>query len=84
MLLDAHPTLARQLVAQKGARSYTTLEADILESDEAHGDASREIYLELARRDGWHVVATAGEDGAVRDVDAIAADVWAAVEPLLP
>jgi len=33
---------------------------------------------------GWHVVETAGEDAAVRDVDAIAADVWAGVEPLLP
>jgi dTMP kinase len=84
VLLDAHPKLARELVAKKGARSYTSLEADILESDEAHGDASREIYLELARRDGWHVVGTVGEDGSVRDVDEIAADIWAAVEPLLP
>jgi len=83
VLLDAHPSLARELVARKGARSYTSLEADILESDEAHGDASREIYLELARRDGWHVVETAGEDGTVRAVDEIAADIWAAVEPLL-
>ena len=83
VLLDAHPKLARELVAKKGARSYTTLEADILESDEAHGDAAREIYLELARRDGWHVVGAAGEDGAVRDVDEIAADIWAAVEPRL-
>lgn len=83
VLLDAHPKLARELVAKKGARSYTTLEADILESDETHGNASREIYLELARRDAWHVVGAAGEDGAVRDVDEIAADVWAAVEPLL-
>jgi dTMP kinase len=84
VLLDAHPKLARELVAKKGARSYTSLEADILESDEAHGDASREIYLELARREGWHVVGTVGEDGSVRDVDEIAADIWAAVEPLLP
>jgi dTMP kinase len=84
VLLDAHPKLARELVAKKGARSYTSLEADILESDEAHGDASREIYLELARRDGWHVVGTVGEDGSVRDVDEIAADIWGAVEPLLP
>ena len=84
VLLDAHPKLARELVAKKGERSYTTLEADILESDEAHGDASREIYLELARRDDWHVVGTAGDDGSVRDVDEIAADVWAVVEPLLP
>jgi dTMP kinase len=84
VLLDAHPKLARELVAKKGARSYTSLEADILESDEAHGDASREIYLELARRDDWHVVGTAREDGRVRDIDEIAADIWAAVEPRLP
>jgi thymidylate kinase len=75
--------LARELVARKGSRSYTTLEADILESDTAHGDASREIYLELARREGWHVVDAAGEDGAVRGVDEIADEIWAAVEPLL-
>jgi dTMP kinase len=84
VLLDAHPKLARELVAKKGARSYTSLEADILESDEAHGDASREIYLELARRDDWHVVGTAREDGSVRDIDEIAAEIWAAVEPRLP
>jgi dTMP kinase len=84
VLLDAHPKLARELVAKKGARSYTSLEADILESDEAHGDASREIYLELARRDEWHVVGTARDDGSVRDIDEIAAEIWAAVEPRLP
>jgi dTMP kinase len=83
VLLDAHPKLARELVAKKGARSYTSLEADILESDEAHGDASREIYLELARRDDWHVVDAAREDGSVRDIDEIAAEVWSAVEPRL-
>jgi len=83
VLLDAHPRLARTLVAKKGARPYTTLEADILESDEAHGDASREIYLELAQRDGWCVVETAGDDGGMRDVDAIAAEIWTAVEPAL-
>jgi len=84
VLLDTNVTLARELVAKKGERSYTTLEADILESNAEHGDASREIYLELARRDGWYVVGTAREDGAVRDVDDIAAEVWAAVERLLP
>jgi dTMP kinase len=83
VLLDVPATLARELVARKGERSYTTLEADILESDTAHGDASREIYLELARREGWHVVDAAGEDGTVRGVDEIADEIWAAVEPLL-
>jgi len=83
VLLDAPPALARELVARKGARSYTALEHDILESDVAHLDASREIYLDLALREGWRVVATAGEDGAVRSVDDVAAEIWTAVEPLL-
>ena len=84
VLLDAPQTLARELVARKSARSYTELEADILESDAAHGEAAREIYLELARREGWRVVGTARDDGAVRSVEEIAAEIWATVEPLLP
>jgi dTMP kinase len=83
VLLDAPVALARELVARKGARGYTTLEADIHESDRLHTDATREVYLELAERDGWHVVSTADEDGALRDVSEIADEVWAAVEPLL-
>jgi dTMP kinase len=80
VLLDAPATLARELVARKGARSYTGLSHDIHESDTEHGDASREIYLALAARPDWHVVSTADDAGALRDVDAIAADVWTVVE----
>jgi dTMP kinase len=83
LLLDAPPALARELVGRKSARAYTTLVEDIHESDSAHTDATREVYLELARREGWRVVPTAGEDGAVREVDEIAGEIWAAVEPLL-
>ena len=83
VLLDAPPALARELVGRKGARGYTTLEADIHESDTEHGDASREVYLDLAGREGWSVVATADGDGSAREVDVIAAEVWAAAEPLL-
>lgn len=83
VLLDAPPALARELVGRKSARSYTTLAEDIHEADRAHTDATREVYLELAQRDGWHVVAAADDDGALRDVDDVAAEIWAAVEPLL-
>ena len=83
ILLDAPATLARELVARKGARAYTTLEADIHESAAGHGDASREVYLELAEREGWRVVSTAAQDGAARDVAEIAKEIWGAVEPLL-
>jgi dTMP kinase len=83
ILLDAPVALARSLVGQKAARGYTTLEADIHEADAVHSSATREVYLELAERDDWRVVSTAGGDGAARDVGDIAAEVWAAVEPLL-
>ncbi len=83
VLLDAPAAGARELVARKGARPYTTLDADILESDAAHGGASREIYLQLAQRDGWHVVDATSEDGDLRGVDEIADEIWAAVEPRL-
>jgi len=83
VLLDAPVALARELVAKKAARGYTTLEADIHEADAAHSRATREVYLELAERDGWHVVRAEGDGGEPRAVDEIAGEVWAAVEPLL-
>jgi dTMP kinase len=83
ILLDAPVALARRLVGRKAARGYTTLEADIHESDAVHSTATREVYLELAERDDWRIVSTAGDEGAARDVDDIAAEIWAAVEPLL-
>ena len=83
VLLDAPVTLARQFVSRKAARGYTTLEADIHEADADHSGATRALYLELAERNGWRVVPTEGDDGEPRDVDAVAAEVWSAAEPLL-
>jgi dTMP kinase len=80
VLLDTPVALARTLVGRKGARGYTTLEADIHEADAGHSAATREVYLELAQRfgrgGGWHVVPTAGEDGAPRGIDEIAGEIW--------
>jgi dTMP kinase len=83
VLLDSPVALARQLVGRKAARAYTTLEADIHEADAGHSGATRELYLELGRRNGWRIVSTEGEDGEPRDVGAVAAEVWSAVEPFL-
>jgi dTMP kinase len=76
VLLDTPVALARTLVARKGARGYTTLEADIHEADAAHTTATREVYLELAERGGWRVVSTARADGEARDVGEIADEIW--------
>jgi dTMP kinase len=83
VLLDAPVALARELVGRKAARGYTTLEADIHEADAGHSRATREVYLELAGRQGWRIVSTADAEGAPRGVDEIADEVWSAVEPLL-
>jgi dTMP kinase len=78
VLLDAPVALARTLVGRKGAREYTTLEADIHEADTGHSTSTREVYLELAERgDAWRVVSTARDDGTPRDVDEIAGEIWA-------
>src|SRR5207247_844184 len=66
VLLDAPVALARELVGRKAVRGYTTLEADIHESDAGHSGATREVYLELAERDDWRIVAAAGGDGTPR------------------
>jgi dTMP kinase len=76
ILLDTPVALARELVARKGARGYTTLEADIHEADTAHTTATRDVYLELAERGNWRVVLTARDDGEPRDVDEIAGEIW--------
>jgi dTMP kinase len=83
VLLDAPVALARELVGRKAARGYTTLEADIHESDAGHSGATRDVYLELALQEGWRVVSTADDRGAVREVDDVAAEVWSSVNPLL-
>lgn len=83
VLLDAPVAVARELVGRKAARGYTALEADIHEADAAHARATREVYLELARRDGWAVVPAVDDAGALREIDEVAAEVWRAVEPAL-
>jgi dTMP kinase len=80
VLLDTPVALARTLVARKGERGYTTLEADIHEADTAHTTATREVYLELAARDNWRVVMTATDDGSLRDVEEIADEIWESVQ----
>jgi dTMP kinase len=79
VLLDTPVGVARTLVARKGERGYTTLEADIHEADAEHARATREVYLELAERGNWRIVRTADDDGELRDVDAIADEVWESV-----
>lgn len=74
--LDMPLSIAQTLIAQKGARAYTTKKADIQEADGRYLERVRAVYDELARSEpGWrHVACCAGE--SLRSVEEIAGEIW--------
>jgi len=72
---------AHRLVGEKGARNYTKLRRDILESDIAHLEAAAEVYDELARQPHWVRIECFDADAcALRSPDAIHAEILDAIE----
>jgi hypothetical protein len=68
-------------VGQKGARGYTKLQRDILESSIAHLEAATEVYDELAQQPNWVRIECFDEKGGVlRSPDAIHAEILKAIE----
>jgi dTMP kinase len=75
VLLELPVESARERVRQKAPRAYTELAEDVLEGAADHLAAAAAVYATLARREvGWVRV------DAARDADAVAGDVWRAVE----
>lgn len=84
LYLRVPPSEAQKLVAKKSARSYTTAKQDILEASLRHLEKATEMYDLLSRRASWATVQCFDSArNAIRAPEAIAADVLAAVEPLL-
>jgi dTMP kinase len=72
---------AHRLVGEKGARNYTKLRRDILESDIAHLKAAAEVYDELARQPDWvRIECFDANASALRSPDAIHAEILSAIE----
>jgi dTMP kinase len=82
--LRVPPFEAQRLVAQKSARAYTPATHDILEGSLRHlGDAA-EMYDELAKRANWISVQCFNSTyHAMRAPEVIAAEILAAIEPVL-
>jgi dTMP kinase len=75
---------AQALVAKKAARSYTSAKQDILEASLRHLQEATDMYDALSRRPLWVTVECFDSSRqTMRAQEAIAADVLAAVEPLL-
>jgi dTMP kinase len=72
---------AHRLVGQKGARDYTKLQRDILESSIAHLEAAAEVYDELAQQPNWvRIECFDAKAGALRSPDAIHSEILGAIE----
>ncbi len=75
---------AHRLVGQKGAREYTKLERDILESNLAHLEAAADVYDQLARQPNWvKIECFDANAGTLRVPGAIHAEILGAIESRL-
>jgi dTMP kinase len=82
--LRLKPDEAQRMVARKRARSYTSREHDLLESDLRHLEQTSAVYQVLASEPHWVTVdCFDAESDTLKSRDAIHQLVLAAVEPVL-
>ena len=80
VFLDMDPAVANQLIAARAKASGA--KEDIHEKDQVYLARCHQAYLELAEKYGWAKV-QCSENGTPRSVEAIHADVYAAVSRTL-
>ena len=84
LYLRVPPAEAQSLIARKSARSYTNAKQDLLEASLRHLEDAAAMYDMLSRRSPWATIQCFdAARGELRPPEEIAADVLAAVEPVL-
>ena len=84
LYLRVPPVHAQELVRQKASRSYTSAKHDLQEASLRHLEDAAEMYDQLSRHSPWATIQCFDSAcNAMRPADEIAAEVFAAVEPLL-
>ncbi|MGC2888005.1 MAG: hypothetical protein WB627_02990 [Candidatus Acidiferrum sp.] len=84
LYLRVPPRQAQELVARKSARSYTKVKKDLQEASLGHLEDAAAMYDQLARRPNWATISCFDEERrAMRPLKEIAADIFAAVTPVL-
>ena len=84
LYLRVPPQEAQELVARKAARSYTAVKQDLQEASLRHLEEAASMYDHLARRPNWATIPCFDEGrGAMRPQEEIAAEILAAVMPVL-
>ncbi|MFM7036536.1 MAG: thymidylate kinase [Planctomycetaceae bacterium] len=76
IVIDMSSQMSRELVARKGVRDYTQQEADLHEANLPYLEKVRRCYLALSHsRLDWRTVHGLAEDGSLRTIDDVAADI---------
>jgi dTMP kinase len=84
LYLRVPPRHAQELIARKSARSYTAAKQDLQESSLRHLEDAGEMYDLLSRQPPWATIQCFdATQNIMRPPEEIAADVLAAVEPVL-
>lgn len=84
LYLQLPPREAQNLVSRKSARTYTADKRDIQEASIRHLEEATSMYDQLARRPNWATIKCFdAERSAIRSQAEIAADILAAVTPVL-
>jgi dTMP kinase len=80
VLIDMSSAWSHELVRRKSAREYTDKAADLQEADSPYLEKVRQCYLEIAseRRD-WTIIHGMTDNGELRSVESIAADILTCV-----
>lgn len=85
IVIDMSSQMSRELVARKGTRDYTQQQADLHESDLPYLEKVRRCYLALSHsRLDWRTVHGLADDGRLRTVGEVAADILAHVLSEVP
>lgn len=84
LYLRVPPRQAQQLVKRKSARSYTKVKQDLQEASLRHLEDAAAMYDRLAKRPNWATIQCFdAARGTMRSQDNIAAEIVAAVTPVL-
>lgn len=84
LYLRVPPRAAQTLIARKSARTYTNAKQDLQEASLRHLEDTAQMYDLLSRRPNWVTIECFNPSrGEMRAPERIAADILAAVKPLL-
>jgi dTMP kinase len=83
LILDASPSITRNYVLLKNARSYTAKKMDIHESDTQYLEEVRNVFVELAKTDKKYHVINCTDGQNLKPIEQISETIWEIVSKFI-